>query len=149
VYGVFLCNQVHQKAKEQLQELQQQVQQLQQERDSLQQQLISGQGQTQQHLLSSSWQANSSAAGGPGRQHGAVLAGASTPAFAMQFSRALQTADADRSVAVRRAMEAEQAVADLRQQMRQQEQELDHLRRCGQNVCGWSNFGAYVWGPTL
>ena len=33
--------------------------------------------------------------------------------------------------AVRRAVEAEQAVNELQQQMRQQEQELDHLRRCG------------------
>lgn len=50
-------------------------------------------------------------------------------AFAVQFSRALQIADADRSEASRRAAEAEQAAAELRQQLSQQELELDHLHR--------------------
>lgn len=97
------------------QELQEQVQQLQQEREMLQQQAYS--------------RSSDMAAGA--QQHVAAVADTNgePAAFAVRFSRALQTADADRSAAAKRAVEAERAAAELRQQVAQQEQELVHMQR--------------------
>lgn len=123
-------------AKEQLQELQQQVQQLRQERGELIQQQGHGRSPIRQQHLRHSLQHPYShmAASADGERYGAAGgnstgSGAQPAAFALQFSRALQTADADRSAAVRRATTAEQTAAELRQQLSQQERELQHLRR--------------------
>jgi len=60
----------------------------------------------------------------------ALADGGSEPAaFAVQFSKALQAADADRTAAVRRAVAAEQEAAELRRHLTQQEQEILHLHR--------------------
>jgi hypothetical protein len=119
-------------AKEQLQELQQQVRQLHQERDEMQQQ-HQYRTRSPDQQVRNSWQlpCGQRTASAEVRQSAGVLAGNSTQpaAFALQFSRALQTADADRSAAVRRAVSAEQTSAELRQHLNQQEQELEHLRR--------------------
>jgi hypothetical protein len=122
---------MHMEAKEQLQELQQQVRQLRQERNTMQQQqpyLARSPDKLDRH----SWHLqHGQMTASEARQSAGVLAGTSTQpaAFALQFSRALQTADADRSAAVRRAVTAEQTSAELRQHLNQQEQELEHLRR--------------------
>lgn len=80
-------------------------------------------------LRHSMQQPNSSTALGDG--------GSEPAAFAVQFSRALQAADADRTAAVRRAVAAEQEAAELRRHLTQQEQEILHLHRCAQ----WSPQG--------
>lgn len=129
--------QVHMEAREQLRELQQQVEQLQRERDELlqQQQQIRAPPSPDRQRLTHSFrhslqQPQSYTMANGTRDEAGVQGGSGRPAaFALQFSRALQTADADRSVVVRRAAAAEQTAAELRQQLGQQEQELAHLRR--------------------
>lgn len=133
-------HQVRMQAKEQVQELQQQLRQLQQKHDALLQRHAAGtlydqqptqlsvtaaHGTPWQQLRASIPQGNTS----NGSSMRASASAGEPAAFAVQFSRALQIADADRSEAARRAAAAEQAAAELRQQLCQQELELGHLHR--------------------
>jgi hypothetical protein len=124
-------------AKEEEQELQQQLRQLQQEHDALLQRHTAATLHNPRHSATAVYcpscqQLRSSMPQGNASSSMRASSSAGEPAaFAVQFSRALQIADADRNEAVRRAAAAEQVAAELRQQLIRQELELDHLHRCG------------------
>lgn len=148
---VVCCCSFHQarmQVKEQVQELQHQLQQLQQKHDALLQQHACAAPQDTQPTLRSTTAAYGTSCqqlrasvpqGNTSSSNSSMRASASAgepAAFAVQFSRALQVADADSSEATRRAAAAEQAAAELRQQLSQQDLELGHLHRYAWHLAG-------------